>query len=900
MHEEKERRSASTVAPGAVTALLEDLARGSSRPDEEHPAFRPGQVVGRFELVREIGHGGFGVVYEARDKELGRTVAFKALRPGGKLDLKEERLLREAEAAARLSHPNIVTLYDLGHCERGPYLVLELLHGRTLAEELGRGAIPVREALRIGVEVAKGVAHAHAHGVIHRDLTPGNVYLCDDGQVKVLDLGMAHAFGHRKLDGGTRAFMAPEQARGAPEDERTDVFALGVILHRMLSGELPFPDAEALASPNLAPELVVSGAQLLAALVGRMLEKDPVKRPRDAGEVLSALTVLQREPEQLASRGSARVRTRRRSPGLGNLFAELKRRRVIRALAGYAIVSFAVLQVVEPALHGRHLPDSMLSVVVILLGSGFPITVALAWVLGGTAKGTARAPTDAGTGPRGARLAFLLVSLGLLAAAPGLVYFFVWPGIARQTSETMKAPAVPMTPSIAVLPFADMSPQKDQEYLSDGIAEEILNALSRVEGLRVTGRTSSFSFKGKGEDVSAIAGKLHVAHLLEGSVRKEGNRVRISAELVSARDGFHLWSETFDRELTGVFAIQDEIARAVVDALKVKLLPGRESARVDRRPVNPEVHEQYLLGREHMRRGIAERNVRLAAEAFEKALALDSGYAPAWAGLSRALWLLGDHAATPAGLAEAHQRSLAAAEKAIALDPGLPDGYLERASVRQLTWDFAGAQADVERALALSPGDAREHVGRGSILMSLGRVREGVATLRKAVDLDPLYGRPWVLLAQAQIELGDMASARADLERARELAPDGPFVWHLLGVTSLLEGQPAAALAAFERSPRENFRMMGVALARHGLGQTAAAQEALDALTTRFADTGAYQIAAVHAWRSERDAAFEWLERAYRQHDGGLVKVKYDPLLRPLRGDPRHQALLRKMNLPVD
>jgi TolB-like protein/Tfp pilus assembly protein PilF len=837
VQEEKEQRSASTVAPGAVTAVLEDLARASSQPDEEPPAFRPGQVVGRFELVREIGHGGFGVVYEARDKELGRPVAFKALRPGGKLDLKEERLLREAEAAARLSHPNIVTLYDLGRCERGPYLVLELLHGRTLAEELGRRAIPVREALRIGVEVAKGVAHAHLHGVIHRDLTPGNVYLCDDGQVKVLDLGMAHAFGHRKVDGGTRAFMAPEQARGAPEDERTDVFALGVILHRMLSGELPFPDAEALASPNPAPELEVPGAQPLAVLICRMLEKDPVKRPRDAGEVLSVLTVLQREPERLASTEGARVRTRRRSPGLGNLFAELKRRRVIRALAGYAVVSFAVLQVAEQVLQRLHLPDSMLSVVVILLGIGFPITAALAWVLDSTAKGIARAPADAGAGRRGARLALLLVSLGLFAAAPGLVYFFVWPRTARHASETMKESAVPMTPSIAVLPFADMSPQKDQEYLSGGIAEEILNELSRVDGLKVAGRTSSFSFKGKGEDSAVITRRLNVAHLLEGSVRKDGNRVRISAQLVRGRDGLHLWSETFDRDLTGVFAIQDEIARAVVEALRVKLLPAQEPASADRRSPNPEVHEQYLLGREHMRRGIVERNLRLAAEAYKKALALDPDYAPAWAGLSWALSLLGDQAATSAGRAEAQQRSLAAAEKAIALGPGLPDGYLERAYIRQSAWDWAGAQADLERALALSPGDAREHVGRGSILMSLGRVREGVETLRKTVDLDPLYGRPWVLLAQAQIELGDMATARAALERARELAPDGPFVWHLLGVTSLLEGQPAAALAAFERSPRETFRIMGVALARHGLGQTAAAQEALEALTTRFAAT---------------------------------------------------------------
>lgn len=208
--------------------------------------------------------------------------------------------------------------------------------------------------------------------------------------------------------------------------------------------------------------------------------------------------------------------------------------------------------------------------------------------------------------------------------------------------------------------------------------------------------------------------------------------------------------------------------------------------------------------------------------------------------------------------------------------------------------DFAPAPTSARHRYL--PGVATGTPDRLASIRFYKRYAWGLAKAAKAAR----RRRTWALLAQAQIELGDMASARAALERARELSPDGPFVWHFLGVTSLLEGQPAAALAAFERSPGENFRIMGVALARHGLGQTAAAQEALDALATRFADTEAYQIAAVHAWRSERDAAFEWLERAYRQHDSRLIKVKYDPLLRPLRGDPRYQTLLKKMNLPVD
>jgi len=302
---------ASTVAQGALSALLMDIARQvGSGPEEAAPRLRPGAAVGRFEIVRELGRGGFGFVYEAMDRELGRTVALKLLGPGDGRDLPDERLLKEAETAARLSHPNIVALFDVGRCEHGPYLVMEMLCGQTLAERLGQGKLPLLEALRIGVEVAKGLAHAHSRGVVHRDLTPGNVFLCEDGQVKLLDLGMAHAFGWRKVAGGTPAYMAPEQAKGAPEDERTDVFALGAVLYEMLAGDRPFDDRRALESARPAPVLEVPAEPALGQLVARMLEKDPVKRPRDAGRVLAALSAFAREVERGPVAGKAEVRRR--------------------------------------------------------------------------------------------------------------------------------------------------------------------------------------------------------------------------------------------------------------------------------------------------------------------------------------------------------------------------------------------------------------------------------------------------------------------------------------------------------------------------------------------------------------------------------------------------------------
>ena len=584
--------------------------------------------------------------------------------------------------------------------------------------------------------------------------------------------------------------------------------------------------------------------------------------------------------------------------GTQSLVAELQRRRVFRALVGYGIGAFAVLQIVEPVMHGLHWPDEVLSYVVVALAVGFPIVVSLAWIFDVNAGRIERTGPAAGGGPKGLRLGLLLVGIGVLAAAPGVIWYFAVRGHARSVPSSA-AGTVAATPSIAVLPFADMSPGKDQEYFSDGIAEEILNALAQVEGLQVTGRTSSFSFKGKNEDLRNIGQKLGVGAVLEGSVRKEGNRVRVTAQVIKVADGFHLWSQTFDRKLTGIFAVQDEIAKAVVEALKVKLLPGALSSNVHP-PRDPEAYRQYLLGRSLMLLE-TEDGERRATAALEKAIALDPTYAPAWERLAT----VRGNAALDAPQAEVQQRTreaLDAVERGIALEPDYYHGYAVRGWLRSGMWDWSGAQKDMERALSLGPNTLITLHLNAVILHRVGRLKEAVAAQRKATEIEPLGSAIWANLGAYLMEDGQLEAARVAYGKALEISPENVSAAKELAIVDLLEGHATRTLAAMEKLPREADRLMGSAIAQHDLGHAPESQRALDELVAKGEGEPdiAYRIASVHGWRGERDSAFDWLDRAYVRRDPGLRLVKVDPILRNLRRDARYTAFLKKMNLPTD
>ena len=570
------------------------------------------------------------------------------------------------------------------------------------------------------------------------------------------------------------------------------------------------------------------------------------------------------------------------------LMAELKRRKVFKVGAAYLVVAWLAVQAASIGFPAFDLSPRMLRLCILFAALGLPLALALAWVIDITPEGLRLDPATRGN-KRFTGVALLMVVLAL-------GWYFQGQPAFRPTPAAPAAVAfAPHPRSIAVLPFVNMSADHAQDYFSDGLSDELLNMLGQIPQLRVTARTSSFSFKDKSADVPTIARALNVATVLEGSVRKSGSTLRITARLVRASDGLQLWSAIYDREFTDVFKVQDEIASAVVDALKVKLLPAQRVIN-PHRTTDSRAYDQFLLGKQSAGRATAE-GYRAAVQAFRKAIALDPGYAAAYAALAVAEVYSADSAETEADNAAAKQRALEAADKAIALDPNLADGYVARGWMRSnFTWDWTGARADLQRALEIDPSDSKVQRSYGQLLASQGRLAEGIAAVRKSVALDPLSSPPWGNLGYYLTAAGQMAEARQALVRALQLNPESAYAQSNLAQLELLEGHADKALAMFRKSD-EGFREFGIALAEHTLGHPRQSQQALDQLIANYGQDYAVQIAEVHAWRGDKEQAFAWLDRAYAGRDGGLSDIKLDLYLAPLRSDPRFGAFVRKLGL---
>jgi adenylate cyclase len=582
-------------------------------------------------------------------------------------------------------------------------------------------------------------------------------------------------------------------------------------------------------------------------------------------------------------------------------FEELKHRNVVRVAVLYLLACWLILDPVHVVFHMLEVPAWANRLVVVLMAVGFPAVLLFAWAFEITPEGLK--PTVEVDPKRsirtltGRRLDRAIIVVLVLA----LGYFVAdkfW--LAKPPETTPPAPLPPAAiavpdKSIAVLPFVDMSEKKDQEYFSDGLTEELIDRLSHSPELKVIARTSSFSFKGKSEDVRAIASKLGVANLLEGSVRKAGNELRITAQLIRAADGTHLWSQTYNRKLDDVFRIQDEIAEAVVRSLRVSLLEGTMPSAIGTQDM--EAYTLYVQARSIFVRAGTQAEWEKVVDYLQEAIKLDPSFAPAWAWLSRARTEQIDQRYVPSqqGWEEARR----AAEKALALDPKLSEAHIAMAKIQM--WydhDWVGAQGQVRQALELDPSSWSALNYAAQFAKAMGHADKAVEFFQRIVASDPLNAIAYANLGWGLYRAGRLSEAAVALRKALDLNPKFERARMGAGLVLLASGDPAGALAEFERLNDDGYGRAYRALAYHALGRKADVDAVLADLETRYAERDAYLIAAVHADRGEIDQAFGWLDRAYRQHDIDCVNVKVDPLLKNLRDDARYKKFLRKMKLP--
>lgn len=789
---------------------------------------RPGDRLGHYRLVEEIGFGGMGVVYRAQDEKLGREVAIKVLAPWLSADpVSHEALLREARLASSLNHPNVCTVHEVGESDGAIFVVMELIRGETLGSIVPEGGLPATRVLRYGLQIADALAEAHRHGLIHRDLKINNVMITGTGLLKVLDFGIAVCTDAphdepAETSQGTPAYMAPETIERGQSSARSDLWSFGVLLYEMCTGERPFrgQDLGALQTairqdepPPLPPRI----SPTLQGVIHRCLEKDPALRYGMAGEVRAALEIAQHDSTI----------------------------RVPDSPAAAAAAGLPFPHVAGPAKHKPRIPR-------------------WSWAL----------------------------SVPLVLAL--LVALVVWlnPDAQRRRGG---GPASDIR-SIAVLPLDNVSGDSAQDYLADGMTEELIAMLARVTPLQVISRTSVMRYKGTQKSLRQIARELKVDAVVEGTVLRAGDRVRVTAQLIDAASDRHLWSRSFERDVADVLTLQMDIANEIVGELHAVLLPETPDLRPRR--VDPAAWEATMRGRHH----IARRTVpdfHEAVNQFQAAMDRAPNDANAWAGMAAAHALLHSFGVGP-GLD--HLRlAEAAADRAVALDPNSADAHAAHGEVSFMLWQWDAAEKSLQRAVELQPRHTDGHFWFAQLLLEEDRLDEAMTQVDLAVRGDPLSQICSSSRAEILSALGRYNEAAAEIERTLRLDPSFGRIYleklDLMHIQGQL-AQAAHAIAVMDSlagmSP-EHARKLIAAL-EHG-GPKGYWNEASRQLLAGEGHrvTPAWWVAYCLSNAGRTDEAFEWLSRSLDRHENPGLLWRWS--WKPLRGDPRYGALLDRMGL---
>jgi len=775
-----------------------------------------GTVLGPYEVGSLLGTGGMGDVYRAVDTRLGRAVALKVMPAPLSLNAeRRRRFQREARAISSLNHPHICRLYDVGDANGVEFLVMELLDGETLEMRLRRGPLSLAEALTYATQIGQALDQAHGHGVVHRDLKPGNVMLTPAGAV-LLDFGLAT---HWALTGGvpdgregnsltaegtvlgTPAYMAPEQYAGEGTDASVDVFAFGALLFEMLTGRPAFEGAtrtQIMSAVMTSATPAVSACRqdappALDRLVARCLAKNPEQRWQTARDLVSELAWIaeggSRPPRHEAPRSAAKRR--------------------------YLAVA----------------------VLIVILAAG-----ALAWE---------------------------------------------W-----------RNPAID---SIAILPLQNASGDPEMDYLSDGLTENVIRALSPLPRLKVMSGASVAQYRGHPADPRAVAQLLHVRAVLVGKVSRHGETLTVSVEVVNGRDNRQLFGEQYTRPIADIFEVQEDIARQIAETLRQHLSPVASRRVVKRFTASTEAYELYLRGRYYWNRRTPQDLTR-SLGLFQEAVAKDPGYALAYAGLADAYDLLGSAGYDVLPPRDVIPKARAAAAEALRLDDQLAEAHAAMGFVLRFDWDRAGASREHLRSVALDPNYATGRQWLASQFWTEGRFDEALAQLTEAQTLDPLSPLISLNLGRHFYYSRDYARAIEVYRHTLTIDPRNALAGQLLALAYAVNGQQDEALAQLRRAATPSDAFKGVrGYVSGAAGDAAAARQVLADLRMLAARryVPAYAFATVYAGLGDKDQAFQYLDLALAERSGYLDYINVEPTLDGLRDDPRFAALLQQINLPV-
>jgi TolB-like protein/Tfp pilus assembly protein PilF/tRNA A-37 threonylcarbamoyl transferase component Bud32 len=741
-----------------------------------------GKTISHYKILEKLGEGGMGVVYKAEDTKLKRTVALKFLSPSFSDKTSRKRFVQEAQAASSLEHPNICSIHEIDETPDGQvFIVMPCYEGESLQARVERGPIDLEEAVSVATQVASGLSKAHEKGIVHRDIKPANILVTSDGLAKIVDFGLAKLSGRTKLTRtgttlGTIAYMSPEQLKGEDVDQQSDIWALGVVLYEMVTGETPFggdyEQAVAYSIMNEEPpsvtDLRTSVPMELAQIINMALAKIPGERYENARAFLAALELLRKKLEFGAPEG----------------------------------------------------------------------------------------------------------------------------GLPRR----------PRQPSVAVLPFVNLSVDKEQEYFCDGMSEEIINALTHVKGLHVVARTSAFAFKGQQADIREIGRKLNVETVLEGSIRKAGKRIRITAQLVNIEDGYHLWSEKYDRDMEDVFAIQDEIGLAVAEKLKTELLKEEKAAVLKRHTLDVEAYNAYLKG-VYFLRMYTEGGFRKAFEHFERALEKDPNFALVYYGLGE-LFNVSSYFGSMSPH-KAYPRAREYLNKALEMDDTLGEAHAALGLVyAYYDWNWKLAEEELRQALQLNPNSSMVHMDYSWVLSLVQQHDKAIAEVKRAQELDPLSDIVNTHVGFACIWGSRYDQAIEELRTTLTMNPNFYLARYYLGLAYRAKSMIEEATAEFEKAvglgTGTSWPATILAATYFESGKKAKGDRLFEDLKKRARDEyvppmGFFYI---HLARGESDMAFDWLERACVQHDSFLPWCNIIPIdCYRIPDEPRFRELLIRAGL---